>query len=254
MENDEASGSQFEAAPLPLWREAFLALDWLALRASPVYYGMGVPHGQGEPVVVVPGFLASDLDTLELFSWLQRIRYTPYFSGVGRNAECPELLTQRLFATIERAYYETGRRVHIIGHSLGGTIARSAAARRPERVAHVIALAAPRTAIRAHPAILSVARLVRGQILSNGNGVQPDCYTQDCTCAFAASLRRPAAGAPKVTSIYTRSDGILDWQTCTEEDDRSNHEVNSSHLGLAVNPTVYRLMAELLAGSRARVR
>ena len=49
-----------QAAMTPIWREAMFPFDWMALRASPIYWGCGVPMGQGEPVVVVPGFLASD--------------------------------------------------------------------------------------------------------------------------------------------------------------------------------------------------
>jgi pimeloyl-ACP methyl ester carboxylesterase len=252
MQANGKNGSHFEAASVPLWREAFVAFDWLALRTSPVYYGLSVPEGKGEPVIVVPGFLAADLDALELYGWLRRIGYRPYFSGVGRNAECPDVLTQRLFETINRAYAETGLRVSIVGHSLGGTIARSAAVRMPGRVKQVIALASPRSHIRAHPTILAAAQLVRGQILRDAAGsVSPDCYTQDCACAFATSLRDVRSDTPRVTSIYTRSDGIVDWRSCTEDEDDANHEVEGTHLGLFVNPAVYRLVAELLVGEPA---
>ena len=59
--------------------------------------------------------------------WLRRIGYRPYFSGIGRNVDCPELLTQRLLMTIEQAHGETGQKVTLVGHSLGGMLSRAAA-------------------------------------------------------------------------------------------------------------------------------
>src|SRR5689334_6313587 len=94
----------------PLWRESLFGLDWLALHSSPVYFGCGVPLGHGEPVVVVPGFLASDVSLVELFGWLQRIGYRPYFSKIGRNADCPNHIAGLLLETVREAHRETGQR------------------------------------------------------------------------------------------------------------------------------------------------
>src|SRR3990172_6104763 len=103
---------EFQAATtLPLWREAFLGIDWIALRMSPVYRGVGIPRGDDSPVIVIPGFLGSDQYLGDMHSWLRRIGYRPYVSGIGRNSECPEVLTMRLHETLDRAYSETGARV-----------------------------------------------------------------------------------------------------------------------------------------------
>ena len=50
---------------MPIWRESLAGLDWLALRTSPVFYGCGVPRGDGAGVVLVPGFLGTDWYLLE---------------------------------------------------------------------------------------------------------------------------------------------------------------------------------------------
>jgi hypothetical protein len=106
---------------LSLWTEAMFGAEILLLHAAPVYYGFGVPRGDGSAVVIIPGFLGTDLYLTELHSWLARIGYRPYFSGIGVNADCPNLLVQwRLNQTIEKALAETGRKIHLIGHSLGG--------------------------------------------------------------------------------------------------------------------------------------
>src|ERR1700687_1584538 len=120
------------------WTQALFAAEILLLHATPVYYGFGVPRGDDSAVVIIPGFLGTDLYLMELPAWLRRIGSRPYFSGIGINAECPNLLVQRhLNKTIERALTETERRIHLIGHSLGGVIARSVAGQRPGDAASV---------------------------------------------------------------------------------------------------------------------
>jgi len=131
-------------ADISIWKEALFAADLLLLHASPVYYGLGIPHGDGSAVLLVPGFLGTDAYLTQLHSWLGRIGYRPYFSGIGLNAECPNLLIQRrLNDTISKAVSETGRKIHLIGHSLGGIIARALACQRSADVASVITLASP---------------------------------------------------------------------------------------------------------------
>ena len=85
----------------PLWRELFWAAEWFALRSSDVYQGMGVPRGRGEPVILVPGFLASDLSLDELHHWLERIGYRVHNSGIGRNDDCPDVLLAELLEAVE---------------------------------------------------------------------------------------------------------------------------------------------------------
>src|SRR5664280_1595056 len=126
-------------ADVTIWKEALFGAEVLLLHGSPAYYGLGVPHGDGSGVVLVPGFLGTDSYLKQLHSWLARIGYRPYFSGIGLNAECPNLLIQhRLNENIEKALLETERKIHLIGHSLGGVIARSVANQRPDDIASVI--------------------------------------------------------------------------------------------------------------------
>ncbi len=153
------------ADDLPMWRECFLALEAAMLHVAPIYWGFGAPHGDGSAVVLIPGFLGTDTLMAELYAWLYRMDYRPYFSGIGINAECPNLLIKgNLNATIDRARRETKRKVHLVGHSLGGMIAISLAAQRPDDIASVISLAAPFRGKAAHPNILRLAEYVRGTI------------------------------------------------------------------------------------------
>ena len=240
-------------ADVPIWREALFGMDWLALRTSLVYYGVGVPRGDGAAVVVIPGFLGSDTYLMEMYNWLGRIGYRPFYSRIGRNAECPDILLGRFLETMDNAYEETGRKLRLIGHSLGGLIARSAAVRRPDQVAQVICLAAPFRDLKVHPMVLAAAGFVRGRIRSQqreaDQGLRRDCYTGDCTCDFAKAARRDLPDSVERAAIYTETDGVVDWRNCVEEDGRFNTKVTGTHSGLAFNPQVYRQVAKLLAAA-----
>lgn len=241
----------FETVPLPIWNELLIGVEMLYLRVSPVYWGLGVPPGDGSGVVVIPGFLMNDLYLTEFRSWINRLGYKAYFSGIGLNADCPNLLIQyKLNATIQKAYKETGRKVHLVGHSLGGVIARAAASQMPARVASVISMGSPFRGVSLHSAVLRAAQLVRGQILQRHEKgvVLPACYTAACTCNFLESLAVKLPKSVSQTAIYTKSDGIVDWRVCRTGDAGCDFEVSATHIGMAFNPIVFDLVAHRLAG------
>ncbi len=237
---------------LPFWQEALFGIEVLLLHAAPVYYGIGVPHGDDSGVVIIPGFLGSDIYLVEMYAWLRRIGYRPYYSGIGLNAECPNLLIRsRLNQTIERARRETGRRIHLLGHSLGGLLARSVAADEPSQVASVITLGAPFRGTVLHPRVKQAVEAVRKRILlTQGNSVLPNCYTGQCTCSFLSSLRRDFPESVTETAIYTRMDGFVDWRYCITEDPAKDFAVSGTHIGLAFNPVAYGIIADRLALQR----
>ena len=252
VSNDHPVSRSTDFVPVlvPIWREAFLALDWVALRASSVYGGAGIPHGDGAPVILIPGFLGMDPYLVEMHAWLKRIGYRSYMSGIGQNADCPNVLAQRLCVTIEQAYRDTGQKVDLVGHSLGGIIARVAAVRYPELIAQVITLASPVNSLRTHPLVVTAARFVRGRVLwRRRSQVGSNCYTGQCDCSFLEHVRQEIPRSVLHASIYTRSDGIVDWRSCLEENGSPNIEVRGTHIGLAFNADVYQNVAHLLAKS-----
>jgi pimeloyl-ACP methyl ester carboxylesterase len=237
-----------------MWQEALVGVELLLLHATPVYYGIGVPHGDDSGVILIPGFLANDIYLMEMYAWLKRIGYRPYYSGIGMNADCPNLLiSRRLNETMEQAVRETRRKVHLIGHSLGGIIARSVGGSRAEEVASVITLGAPFRGTAMHPRVKDLVDLVRGQILRDQEEkVLPDCYTSQCTCSFLDHLRRAFPSEVAETAIYTRTDGLVDWRYCMTENPANDFEVTGTHLGLAFNPAIYRIIAHRLADPTSR--
>jgi len=236
-------------AETPIWTEALFGAEVLLLHAAPVYYGFGVSRGDQSGVIVIPGFLGTDLYLTELHGWLSRIGYRPYFSGIGINADCPNLLIQRhVNETIKRALDETGRKIHVIGHSLGGVIARSVAGARPKEIASVITLASPIRGTVANRAVIHAAEAVRLRILQeHGKDVLPHCYTGRCTCNFIDSLRHEVPDSMLQTAIYTRHDGVVDWRYCMTKKRGSDFEVPGTHIGMAFNPRAYSIVAQRLA-------
>lgn len=239
---------EIRAHALPIWFESLVGVDWTLLHLSPVYYGFGVKKGDGSAVVVVPGFLGSDVYLYELYLWLKRIGYTPYLSNIGWNADCLNTLTKRLTGTIRKAYKETGKPVHLIGHSLGGVLSRSAVIQNRKKIGSVITLASPFRGVRSHPGVVELSEKIRNRIFNKRDRTDyPHCYTGHCDCIAVTSLHGGMPRDVKQTAIYTKSDGIVDWQSCVSRYDENNYEVTGTHIGLVYNYHVYKLIADRLA-------
>ena len=237
-----------------IWREALWGLDWLSLRLSPVYLGIGVPHGDGSPVVLVPGFLTTDAYLVEMYFWLRRIGYSPYLSGIGVNADCIQTLTARLEKTAEAAHAETGKPVRIIGHSLGGLLARRLSLRRPDIVSQLISMGSPIQSLEAHPAVMAAARFVGERVEHRkreprSNGA---CLSSGCECYTPAQAVLCPPATVHHAAVYSHEDGVIDWRNCIEPEPSLNHEVGGTHIGLVFNARAYRIVAELLAQASDR--
>ena len=244
---------RYPEADTSLWTEALFGAEILILHATPVYYGLGVPRGDGSAVVIIPGFLGTDLYLTELHAWLGRIGYRPYFSGIGINAECPNLLIQRrLNQTIDQALTETGRKIHLIGHSLGGVIARSLAGQRPKDVASVTRSPRP-SVVRSRIALYSTLRKQFASRFSKSTAAEycPIVIPDD---APAISWTRSGARFPTRWSrprSIRRHDGIVDWRYCMTMNPEVDVEVPGTHIGMAFNPAAYAVVAERLASAQS---
>ena len=239
-----------EPVSTPLWREFLWPTELARLLCSPVYRGVGVAHGHGEPVLVIPGFLANDLMMIPLRRWLKRIGYRPYLSDIAWNTDCPNKTALRLVQKIKVIHRKSGRRVILIGHSLGGMLAKSILQHVPELIDRVITLGSPfRDHVRAHPAVTGVWEyLLGGQGKLIGRNLHMSCGTGFCMCDFVRHMLQPEARTVPQFAIYSRNDGVVDWVSCTEEDGAANTEVNeATHIGLIFHPHALRAIAERLA-------
>ena len=238
-------------AAVPLWQEGLALVEWGMLRYSPVYWGVGVRHGDGSPVISVPGFTGTDAYLFELRGWLGRIGYRAYPSGIGRNADCLDLLSQRLAETVHRAHHETGRNVHLIGHSLGGVLARGVATLHPDLIASVTTMGTPIRGVRSHPLVLRMSESVRKKIQDQRPEVDLDCFSGECDCAFVGAVQAPFPESVPELAIYTKQDGVVAWRYSRHSIPHKDAEVVGTHSGLAFNSQAYREIAGFLARNAA---
>ena len=174
------------------------------------------PQSGLDPVVLVPGFLAGD-GTLALMSrQLRQLGYRTYRSTMHANVGCTQQAAEALEQRIEAIVTKRDRKVTIVGHSLGGLMARAVAARRPDLVDGIITLGSPLLAPgAAHPILLlDLALMVRLQRVGLGRMMGSDCTSGDCarTSWEQSRLRLPRGVA--FTSVFSRRDGIVDWRSC----------------------------------------
>jgi pimeloyl-ACP methyl ester carboxylesterase len=128
------------------WKEFAVAVSELTgLVASRVFWKSQALRGDGHSVLVIPGYGAGDMSLLTMRSWLQRMGYRPVKSGIDSNPGWSDEIVEALGRRVEDEFRGSGRRVTLIGHSLGGLQARSVAQRRPHAVRRLITLGAPLT-------------------------------------------------------------------------------------------------------------
>ena len=237
---------------IPLWREGRVPIERAALLRDDVIRGRGVPTGDGAPVLLVPGFMAGDLSLGLMARWLKQIGYRPCRAGIVANVDCTGRAIERLEAQLERFVERHGRPAAVVGHSRGGTMARVLAVRQPELIDTVITLGSPMTdQLAVHPVVRAQVETVA---LLGTLGV-PGMFSRACSLGVCCEEVRDQATAPfpedvGFTSIYSRGDGVVDWRACL--DPAARHvEVDSSHIGMAVNAEVYREVADTLAFRRS---
>ena len=232
---------------LPVWREGLSWLEYLQLKMSWVYYGVDVPHGDDSLVIVIPGFLETNLLLLEMRLWLRRIGYRTLGTGLWINAECPEIVGERLLKLISKEYAAHGRKVHLIGHSLGGLIARGVAYHAPDKIASLIMLGSPFREVRINPYVACALDFVRDHVSTRSDCSHRNCFSLDCPCPGVTRMKGRFPSSIPETAVYSKNDGLVDWRACMNGNAKTDVEVHASHLGLRWNPEVYRVIAERLA-------
>ena len=238
-----------------IWREARIGLETAALLRDPVFKGDGVSDGRGQPVLLIPGFLAGD-DSLALMTrWLRRTGHHTSKAGMRLNVGCSGSGVARLEQRLEALVQRQGRRAAVIGQSRGGSFARVLAARRPDLVAGIVTLGSPtcdplnvnvftRSAVRA---VATLGSLGAPRLFSRS------CLQGDCCEEFWSLHEGPLPRGVGFVSIYSRTDGIVDWRACLDKA-AEQVEVRSSHIGMAVHPDAYRAIADALEAFRRRDR
>ena len=229
-------------------RETRWQLELYRLLIDPVLRGSGVPRGDGRPVVLLPGFGGGDQTLLVLAAWLARIGYRPSLCGFVANTGCSDRALDRVDGRLQGLHDAHGRRVALIGHSRGGHYVRAVASRRPQLVSHAISIGAGlrRMLATSYPTQLA-AGAARRATLRSGRARSPHCLSEACDCAFAADFVAPfPVDRVRMTSIYSRGDGVVRWQAALVPY-ADCVEVTGSHVGLIFNRKTYRAIATALA-------
>jgi triacylglycerol lipase len=237
----------------PLWREARIGLEAAALVRDPIFRGDGVRDGRGRPVLLVPGFLAGDGSLSMMAGWLKRTGHRPSRAGMVANVNCAGVLLPRLEQRLERLVSEQGQRAAIVGQSRGGTLAKVLAHRRPDLVAGVVALGSPQIdPLAVHPLVrLQVEAVGRLGSLGAPGLFKRSCIDGDCCSSFWEDLGRPLPRGVRLVSVYSRSDGVVDWRSCLDPHATELVEISASHCGMAVSRAAWRAVADALAGVAA---
>lgn len=227
-------------APHPFWAlsEGRAVFEFGAFMASRAYLGT-LPKGDGHSVMILPGFMATNSSTVPMRRLLTSLGYDAHGWDSGRNVRVNEELIQKLEDQLDRLFETSGRKVSLIGWSLGGVLARELAKLRPEKVRLVMSLGSPISDDRAHT---NAARLFKFF-----NGDEPE--------EIRGGQFEGLDIAPPVptTSVLTKTDGVVHWRGSVQDPDKAseapseNIRVFASHLGLGVNPSVMIAIADRLA-------
>lgn len=214
--------------------EGRASLEWASLAWALPVLQRHVPRGDGHPVLVLPGLMATDVSTAPLRQFLQGRGYAVQGWGQGRNRGPREGVVEAMHATLADMHKTSGRTVSVIGWSLGGMYAREIARAAPRLVRQVITLGSP---LYGSPHDSSNVSGIYRRV--SGRTEKDDAHFRDHS-------------APPVptTSIYTRTDGIVGWGCSVEKKGplTDNIEINSaSHTGLGFNPLVWYAIGDRLA-------
>lgn len=194
-----------------------------------------LPKGDGHPVIVFPGFIASDRSTKPMRKLLGDLGYITYGWGLGRNLKFNDRREAKMNALLKKTYDAHGRKVSLIGWSLGGVFAREVAKSNPDMVRSVISLGSPISGELDHSNARRLYEWLNGK---------PDGEMKDRLGTIAEAPPVPT------TSIYTKTDGIVAWKGSIQRPGKTPSEnicVPASHIGLGVNPLVMYALADRLA-------
>ena len=198
-----------------------------------------IPHGDGHPVLVFPGFMTSDRSTSTLRKRLAALGYDarPWDQGINLGQTKEGDMLHKITDLLKHTYMESSRKVSLIGWSLGGLMAREAARCHPEQVRTVISLGSP---IGGSPRHSSIWRLY--EIIARITGRQENIDE------LMDQIVQPVENVHCI-SIYSDNDGVIPPSIAREKESpfTENIKVDASHLGLPFSAEVLKVISERLS-------
>ena len=220
--------------PLHLFREVrgLIELPRLLLRFPEL---VRQPRGNGQPVLILPGYGSGDISTALLKGYLRLLGYRARGWGLGRNSGDAVALLPRILKRAASLARRSNQKVHLIGWSFGGYLARELARERADLIGHVVTLGTP---VVGGPKYTVFAKRFQNQ------GMDIDAI------AAAIEIRNKTSICTPVIAIYSRRDGVVAWQACIDNNGTNveHIEVRTTHFGFGFSPDVYKIIAQRLAG------
>ncbi len=205
---------------------------------------MEAPHGDGHPVLLVPGFMASESSLIGLKLMLQNKGYDVHTWGLGRNMGFRSKHANALPQKIRHLHYITGKKVSLVGWSLGGVFSMYGAQNSLDCVRSIITLGSPVSVdaegSQSPSAVKALYRLVSHRLGAGAHVMQPKVKV----------MRERRRLAIPTSCLYSLSDGVVPPQEATIDGDPALHEniqVPGSHIGLGFNGIVLSIVADRLA-------
>ncbi len=232
-----AARSEARRPPLGLFLSDFLrgAADFGLFMAARPFLLRRAPRGDGHPVLVLPGLMGSDSSTRLMRRFLRSLGYHVHGWRLGRNVGPTREAVEGMGARLDDLRERHGRKISVIGWSLGGIYAREIGLRRPDYVRQVITLGSPFAMTDS-----GLSRATRTYQRYSHRHVDEGRLRSGYT---SGPLPVPA------TSIYSKLDGIVAWRSCLDEDgpQAENVAVIASHVGLGHSPAALWVIADRLA-------
>jgi hypothetical protein len=220
------------------------ALLEMALLPASLPLLMQAPRGDGHPVLLLPGFMADEKSLIALKLFLQSKGYEVHTWGLGRNLGFRSKHASALPQKIRYLHHVAGRKVSLVGWSLGGVFSLYGAESTLDCVRCVITLGSPVSVdaggSQSPPAIRALYRLVSHRLGPAAHVMQPRAKT----------LREQRRLQVPTSCLYSLGDGVVPPQEATIDGDPAIHEniqVPGSHLGLGFNGIVLAIVADRLA-------
>jgi len=194
--------------------------------------------GDGHPVVIFPGLGAPGSSVAPLRDHCRSLGYEAFDWGQGFNTgpqgDLDDWLAN-LKLQVSDMLAPHAKPATLIGWSLGGIYARELAKLMGPRIGQVITIGTPFNADADHTHVGWLFRLLS----ASSTHIDP-----------LLSLRLRTPPPVRTTSIYSKTDGVVAWQTCCHpERSRLVHdiEIDSSHIGMGWNRNVLSAVTDRLS-------
>ncbi len=187
--------------------------------------------GNGERIMLLPGWKAHDTVMFPLKTYLSRLGYKPEYWGLGFNNGYVEKYRDQLISRLSEEHND--EKITLIGWSLGGVVAREVARVLPHKVAGVVTYGTP---------VIGGPKYTIG---AKAWGTEE----AERIINLLESLESTDPISVPISAIFTKKDSIVNWSACIDHHSRyvSHYEVKSTHLSLGIDPEVWEIVADHLS-------